>query len=180
MKNKLNQIFTYFESRINPYPDNQPVTPHKGLFPFIWSCLDGMRGWVLMLAIFSAGNGILEALLFQFMGKLVDWLGKFSPQNLLSEHGWAMLGMALVLVFSVLWRFINSTVRLQTLQGVFPMRLRWNFHRLMLAQSLGFYQDEFAGRVSAKVMQTALSVREVVMTIVGMVVYVLVYFLRLV
>ena len=177
MKNKLNQIFTYFESRINPYPDNQPVTPHKGLFPFIWSCLDGMRGWVLMLAIFSAGNGILEALLFQFMGKLVDWLGKFSPQNLLSEHGWAMLGMALVLVFSVLWRFINSTVRLQTLQGVFPMRLRWNFHRLMLAQSLGFYQDEFAGRVSAKVMQTALSVREVVMTIVGMVVYVLVYFL---
>ena len=177
MKNKLNQIFTYFESRINPYPDNQPVTPHKGLFPFIWSCLDGMRGWVLMLAIFSAGNGILEALLFQFMGKLVDWLGKFSPQNLLSEHGWAMLGMALVLVFSVLWRFINSTVRLQTLQGVFPMRLRWNFHRLMLAQSLDFYQDEFAGRVSAKVMQTALSVREVVMTIVGMVVYVLVYFL---
>ena len=177
MKNKLNQIFTYFESRINPYPDNQPVTPHKGLFPFIWSCLDGMRGWVLMLAIFSAGNGILEALLFQFMGKLVDWLGKFSPQNLLSEHGWAMLGMALVLVFSVLWRFINSTVRLQTLQGVFPMRLRWNFHRLMLAQSLGFYQDEFAGRVSAKVMQTALSVREVVMTIVGMMVYVLVYFL---
>ncbi|WP_314342101.1 ABC transporter ATP-binding protein [Simonsiella muelleri] len=177
MKNKLNQIFTYFESRINPYPDNQPVTPHKGLFPFIWSCLDGIRGWVLMLAIFSAGNGILEALLFQFMGKLVDWLGKFSPQNLLSEHGWAMLGMALVLVFSVLWRFINSTVRLQTLQGVFPMRLRWNFHRLMLAQSLGFYQDEFAGRVSAKVMQTALSVREVVMTIVGMVVYVLVYFL---
>ena len=136
-----------------------------------------MRGWVLMLAIFSAGNGILEALLFQFMGKLVDWLGKFSPQNLLSEHGWAMLGMALVLVFSVLWRFINSTVRLQTLQGVFPMRLRWNFHRLMLAQSLGFYQDEFAGRVSAKVMQTALSVREVVMTIVGMMVYVLVYFL---
>ena len=177
MKNKLNQIFTYFESRINPYPDNQPVTPHKGLFPFIWSCLDGMRGWVLMLAIFSAGNGILEALLFQFMGKLVDWLGKFSPQNLLSEHGWAMLGMALVLVFSVLWRFVNSTVRLQTLQGVFPMRLRWNFHRLMLAQSLGFYQDEFAGRVSAKVMQTALSVREVVMTIVGMMVYVLVYFL---
>ena len=177
MKNKLNQIFTYFESRINPYPDNQPVTPHKGLFPFIWSCLDGMRGWVLMLAIFSAGNGILEALLSLFMGKLVDWLGKFSPQNLLSEHGWAMLGMALVLVFSVLWRFINSTVRLQTLQGVFPMRLRWNFHRLMLAQSLGFYQDEFAGRVSAKVMQTALSVREVVMTIVGMMVYVLVYFL---
>ena len=42
------------------------------------------------------------------------------------------------------------------------MRLRWNFHRLMLGQSLGFYQDEFAGRVSAKVMQTALAVRDTV------------------
>ena len=57
------------------------------------------------------------------------------------------------------------------------MRLRWNFHRLMLGQSLGFYQDEFAGRVSAKVMQTALAVRDVVMTMADMVVYVLVYFI---
>ena len=57
------------------------------------------------------------------------------------------------------------------------MRLRWNFHRLMLGQSLGFYQDEFAGRVSAKVMQTALSLRDVVMTLADMVTYVLVYFI---
>ena len=62
-------------------------------------------------------------------------------------------------------------------KGVFPMRLRWNFHRLMLGQSLGFYQDEFAGRVSAKVMQTALALRDVVMTVADMVVYVLVYFI---
>ena len=176
MKQTFNQIFSWFENRINPYPNDHPVTPQKGLFPFIWSSMQGMRGWILLLALFSAGNGILEAILFQFMGSIVDWLGKYTPQTLLHEHGWAMLGMMFVLLFSVLWRFGNSLVRLQTLQGVFPMRLRWNFHRLMLAQSLGFYQDEFAGRVSAKVMQTALAVREVVMTIVGMVVYVLVYF----
>lgn len=176
IKQKFNQIFSWFENRINPYPDENPTTPEKGLFPFIWSSLKGMRGWVLILAIFSAGNGILEALLFQFMGNIVDWLGKYTPQTLFTEHGWSMFGMFLVLIFSVCWRFGNSLVRLQTLQGVFPMRLRWNFHRLMLAQSLGFYQDEFAGRVSAKVMQTALAVREVVMTTVGMVVYVLVYF----
>ena len=57
------------------------------------------------------------------------------------------------------------------------MRLRWNFHRLMLGQSLSFYQDEFAGRVSAKVMQTALAVRDTVMTIADMLVYVAVYFI---
>ena len=86
------------------------------------------------------------------------------------------MGMGGLLVFSIMWLFLASAVRLQTLQGVFPMRLRWNFHRLMLGQSLSFYQDEFAGRVSAKVMQTALAVRDTVLTIADMLVYVVVYF----
>lgn len=173
----LNKIFHWFESRIHPYPDTEPKTPEKGLFRFIWSSIEGMRRWILVLAFFSAGIGIMEALLFQFMGKVVDWLSHYSPDALMAEKGVALAGMALMLVLFIIWRFFTNTVRLQTLQGVFPMRLRWNFHRLMLGQSLSFYQDEFAGRVSAKVMQTALAVREVVMTLADMVVYVLVYFL---
>ena len=173
----LNKIFHWFESRIHPYPDTEPKTPEKGLFRFIWSSIEGMRRWILVLAFFSAGIGIMEALLFQFMGKVVDWLSHYSPDALMAEKGVALAGMARMLVLFIVWRFFTNTVRLQTLQGVFPMRLRWNFHRLMLGQSLSFYQDEFAGRVSAKVMQTALAVREVVMTLADMVVYVLVYFL---
>ena len=178
MKNTLlNRIFTWFETRVEPYPEASPVTPSKGLFRFIWSNLEGVRVWILVLAVFTAGIGIMEALLFQFMGKLVDWLGKFTPETLFAEKGWALFGMVAMMIFAVFWHFVASNVRLQTLQGVFPMRLRWNFHRLMLNQSLGFYQDEFAGRVSAKVMQTALAVRDVVMTIADMVIYIFVYFL---
>ena len=55
---------------------------------------------------------------------------------------------------------LQTLLKHQTLAGNFPMRLRWQFHRLMLGQSLAFYQDEFAGRVAAKVMQTALAVRD--------------------
>ena len=179
MKNTkfLTKIFAWFESRVEPYPEATPITPSKGLFRFIWSNLEGVRVWIFVLAILTAGIGIMEALLFQFMGKLVDWLGKFTPETLFAEKGWALFGMVAMMVFAVLWHFVASNVRLQTLQGVFPMRLRWNFHRLMLNQSLGFYQDEFAGRVSAKVMQTALAVRDVVMTIADMVIYIFVYFL---
>ena len=173
----LDSIFSWFENRIDPYPGHVPPTPDAGLFRFIWSCIDGVRGWILVLAVCSAVIGILEAVLFQFVGEVVDWLGKYSPETLLAEKGAALTGMGLLLAFFIVWRFFASNVRLQTLQGVFPMRLRWNFHRQMLNQSLGFYQDEFAGRVSAKVMQTALAVRETVMTIADMVVYVLVYFL---
>ena len=176
-KTMLNKIFSWFESRIDPYPEAAPKTPEKGLWRFIWSNIRGLRKWIAVLAAFTAGIGIMEALLFQFMGKVVDWLGKYTPATLFAEKGWALAAMAAMMVFFALWTFLASNVRLQTLQGVFPMRLRWNFHRLMLDQSLGFYQDEFAGRVSAKVMQTALSLRDVVMTLADMVTYVLVYFI---
>ncbi len=173
----LNRFFSWFESRIDPYPANAPQTPRNGLFGFIWSNLEGVRGWLAVLALLTAGIGIAEALLFQFIGKIVDWLGRYTPATLFAEKGGALIGMAALMVVFVIWTFFTSSIRLQVLQGVFPMRLRWNFHRLMLGQSLSFYQDEFAGRVSAKVMQTALAVRDTVMTIADMVVYVLVYFI---
>ncbi|HEZ3564683.1 TPA: ABC transporter ATP-binding protein [Neisseria meningitidis] len=173
----LNKIFSWFESRIDPYPEAAPKTPEKGLWRFVWSSMTGVRKWIAALAALTAGIGIMEALVFQFMGKIVEWLGKYAPTELFAEKGWELAAMAAMMVFSVAWAFAASNVRLQTLQGVFPMRLRWNFHRLMLNQSLGFYQDEFAGRVSAKVMQTALALRDAVMTVADMVVYVSVYFI---
>lgn len=173
----IKKIFSWFESRIDPYPEAAPKTPEKGLWRFIWSNIEGVRKWIAVLAVFTVGVGIMEALMFQFMGKVVDWLGTYTPQTLFVEKGHALIGMMAMVAFFAVWTFFASCVRLQTLQGVFPMRLRWNFHRLMLGQSLGFYQDEFAGRVSAKVMQTALALRDVVMTVADMVVYVLVYFI---
>lgn len=173
----IKKIFSWFESRIDPYPEAAPKTPEKGLWRFIWSNIEGVRKWIAVLAVFTVGIGIMEALMFQFMGKVVDWLGAYTPQTLFVEKGHALIGMMAMVAFFAVWTFFASSVRLQTLQGVFPMRLRWNFHRLMLGQSLGFYQDEFAGRVSAKVMQTALALRDVVMTVADMVVYVLVYFI---
>ncbi|MDU5697950.1 MAG: ABC transporter ATP-binding protein, partial [Haemophilus parainfluenzae] len=173
----FNKIFSWFENRLNPYPESNPTTPEKGLFRFIWSSIDGMKGWIFLLAVLTVGIGVMEALLFQFMGLLVDWLGAYTPSTLWQEKGHLLAGMAALLIFSIVWLFVGVNVRLQTLQGVFPMRLRWNFHRLMLGQSLSFYQDEFAGRVSAKVMQTALAVRDTVMTIADMLVYVAVYFI---
>ncbi|MBP7370737.1 MAG: ABC transporter ATP-binding protein, partial [Arenimonas sp.] len=61
----------------------------------------------------------------------------------------------------------------------FAMRLRWNFHRHLLSQSMSFYQDEFAGRVSAKMMQTALAVRDTVMIVTDILVFVVIYFLTM-
>ncbi|MDD0823561.1 ABC transporter ATP-binding protein [Mannheimia sp. AT1] len=170
------KLFRWFESRIETYPNETPQIPKSGLIPFIYDATKGMRGYILILTVLVATVGVIEAVLFQFMGDLVDWVNKYTPAELWAEKGSTILGMFAIAVLAILLVYLASSIRFQSLQGVFPMRLRWNFHRLMLGQSLGFYQDEFAGRVSAKVMQTALSVRDVVMTCADMLIYVLVYF----
>ncbi|AHG76192.1 ABC transporter ATP-binding protein [Mannheimia varigena USDA-ARS-USMARC-1296] len=170
------KLFRWFEARVETYPNEMPKTPKSGLIPFIFDATKGMRIYILILTIFVAAVGVIEAILFQFMGDLVDWINTYSPSELWAEKGWTIVGMFFIAILAVVLVYLASSIRFQSLQGVFPMRLRWNFHRLMLGQSLGFYQDEFAGRVSAKVMQTALSVRDVIMTCADMLVYVLVYF----
>ncbi len=90
----------------------------------------------------------------------------------------ALLGA--VLLASIALVALQSMFKQQALAGNFPMRLRWNFHRLMLAQSMGFYQDEFAGRIATKVMQTALAVRDVWMILADILVFVVIYFVTMV
>nr|UOP04287.1 hypothetical protein LVJ77_07830 [Conchiformibius kuhniae] len=172
----LQKMFRWFETRVETYPDDAPAPPPaRGIAAFVWAGTAGMRGWLALLVLLVGMFSVLEAMLFHFMGVLVDWLGQYAPDELFAEKGGALAGMALLAVLLAVCRFFAQTVRLQTLQGVFPMRLRWQFHRHMLNQSLAFYHNEFAGRVSAKVMQTALSVRDTVMLLIEMLVYVGVY-----
>src|SRR5690606_11414443 len=85
-----------------------------------------------------------------------------------------MGGAMLVLLVMVV---LSSFVIHQTLLGNFPQRIRWLTHRYLLRQSMSYFQDEFAGRIAAKLMQTALAVREVMMKLLDVPVFVSVYFL---
>lgn len=152
-------------------------SPRDGLMRFLWACSKGLRGWLLLFMFLSAGIGVYEAMLFAWIGNIVDWLGIYTPQTLWSEKGDVLLLMLAVLIISPFWIALSSFIHFQTLQGVFPMQMRWRFHQRMLGQSMQFYQDEFSGRVSAKVMQTALAVRDTILTVTDMFTYVAVYFL---
>ena len=168
-------MFSFFERRVPPYPSAEPQVPPKGFFAFMWACTQGMRGWIGLLTATSALLAMYEAMLFAVMGHVVDWLATLSPNNFWAEQGGTALGIAGVLLGSVLLLALHTQVMHQVLAINFPMRLRWVFHRLMLGQSMSFYADEFAGRITTKIMQTALSVREVVFMIVDVLVGVSVY-----
>ena len=175
----MNALFRFFENRLPAFPETpMPLpSPRDGMLKFLWACTNGLRGWLLIFMILSAGIGIYEAMLFAWIGNIVDWLGIYTPQNLWLEKGDMLLLMLAVMIVSPLWIALSSFIHFQTLQGVFPMQMRWRFHQRMLGQSMQFYQDEFSGRVSAKVMQTALAVRDTVMTVTDMFMYVAVYFI---
>ncbi len=139
-----------------------------------------MRPYILCMTILTGFIGAFEALLFAMMGKVVDRLSQIVPQVLWEYHLKDLMLLVGILLFSTAVIWIQTLLKHQTLAGNFPMRLRWNFHRLMLGQSMSFYQDEFAGRVAAKVMQTALAVRDVWFIVSDIMVYVVIYFVTIV
>jgi len=172
-------VFHYFESRVDPYPEAQVATPPSRFFAFLWECSQGVRPWLLAITLLTAAIGAFEAYLFSMMGSIVDWLSTIAPGELWERERTRLLALAAVLAGSVALVVLQSTIKQQVIFGNFPMLLRWKFHRLMLGQSMAFYQDEFAGRIATKVMQTALAVREVWLIVGEMLVFVTIYFVTL-
>ncbi|MCE1194851.1 MAG: ABC transporter ATP-binding protein/permease [Acidovorax sp.] len=168
-------MFKYFENRLPPYPPAEPHLPPKDFMAFVWDCTRGLRGWVVAMAVLSAAIAVFEALLFAVLGHVVDWLSSVAPGALWAERRGSILAITALLLGSVVLVAWQTSLKHQVLAINFPLRLRWNFHRLMLGQSMAFYADEFAGRITTKIMQTALAVRDMIFTttdvVIGMGIY---------
>ncbi len=173
-------MFGLFERLVDPYPSQAAADPPTTFFAFLWACTRGVRPLLLLVTLFTAAIGAFEALLFSMMAHVVDLLAKTPPAELWQRHGSLLAMLGGLLALSILFAALQALFKYQGIFGNFPMRLRWNFHRLMLAQSMAFYQDEFAGRISTKVMQTALAVRDTWLIFADILVYVVIYFATMV
>ncbi|WP_374513734.1 ABC transporter transmembrane domain-containing protein, partial [Niveibacterium sp.] len=173
-------VFSFFERLVHPYPDAPPATPPARFFGFLWAGTFGLRRFILGMTMLTAAIGAFEALLFSMLGRIVDWLAHVDRARLWEVEGRHLMLLALILLASPLVIAVQTMIKHQALAANFPMRLRWNFHRLMLGQSMSFYQDEFAGRIATKVMQTALAVRDTVLVVTDILVFVVIYFVTMV
>ena len=174
-------MFSFFERLTQPFPDAEPTQPPKGILAFCRYYTQGMWKVILAVSVLSAIVAVLEVALFGFLGQLVDWFSEQDRSTFLQNEKWTLIGMGLtVVVFIPGFILLRSLLSRQSLLGNYPMRIRWQAHRYLLGQSLSFFQDEFAGRVATKVMQTALSVRETVMKLLDLMVYISVYFISMV
>ncbi len=169
-------MLRWFETRLDPFPASPPMQPPGTLYAFCRHFTRGAEKWLLLMAISSAAFALGEVALYAYVGTLVDRMNALGVAGFMAAEGPRLGWMgALVLALLPLLVFFNSTVQHQTLLGNFPMRIRWNVHRYLLRQSMGYFQDEFAGRIATKLMQTSLAVRETVVKLFDIGNYVLVY-----
>ena len=170
-------MFKRFETLVDPYPTDDIGTPPKGLWRFLWHYSRPMMPWLAIMSVLTAALSIIELTFFSFTGTLVDWLGASTPTTFLAEHGWSSAAWRRSSSSaSRWWRSASRCSCSRRSFGSYPMLVRWRAHIHMLGQSLGFFQDEFAGRVSQKVMQTSLAVRETVMKFMDVGVYIVTMF----
>ena len=169
--------FAFFERLVDPFPPKIPARAPASVYEFCRHHSRGLEGWLLGLALLSTLIAIVEVALFDVLGRGVDLLSSSSPERIAEDGGGDLLvlGLTLLGAYPVVVG-LQSLLLHQTLMGNFPMIVRWMAHRYLLRQSLGFFQDEFAGRVATRVMQTALAVRSVVLILLDILVYVGVYF----
>ncbi|MFN4226493.1 MAG: ABC transporter ATP-binding protein [Hyphomonas sp.] len=171
-------MFRFFERLIAPFPETRHGVPPKGFRPFVLHYIRDAVPFLAIMSVFTALIAIGEVALFGFLGGIVDWLSQADRENFFAREGATLAVMGFVLLIGLpLLTLLQSLIVYQGLMGNVPMSARWRMHRQMLGQSMGFFGNEYAGRVATKVMQTALAVREVVMKILDVFVFVIVYFL---
>lgn len=174
-------MYKKFESFTQAFPKEEPQQPPDTLWAFCRYYTRGFEKPLIVMTLLSTIIAVVEVSLFGFMGKLVDWLSTSNPETFLADNSSTLIGLSiLLLVIMPLLIGLYSLLIHQTMLGNYPMSIRWLAHRYLLKQSLSFYQDDFAGRIATKVMQTALSIRETMMKTLDVFVYVSVYFTAIV
>ena len=173
-------MYAWFERLIDAFaPDpyeNQPMpTTARGFYARfvkpVWPLL-------VVLAFMGFLVAAIDLMLVKWVGQLVDLAREAGPQNMFAEHGGLLLGMALTaLLLRPLFSFLHNALYNLSFMSGFTIQIRWRLHRRLLRQTLGFFQNDFAGRLSNRVMQTPRALRESLLQGIDAVWQMLVYFI---
>jgi ATP-binding cassette subfamily B multidrug efflux pump len=174
----LRRFLTYggLERWIDPLAHAPVVQPPTRLVAFYRYFIEPVRGLIAVTLVVSLIASVIELSMFGFLGSLVDRMAASSPERFVSDNAWLLAGMAVVLLVlrpaaTVLSRGLVSL----SLGPSLTTLVRWRSYRYVLRQSLGFFQNDYAGRISQKVMQTGMALRESVVNVVDGVWYLAVY-----
>lgn len=173
----LTALFRRFERLIDPFRPYPETTPPASIVPYVLVYL--RQTWPVFAGVLAAGLlvTLTEVMIFRFIADIVDMLNTTKPSQLWAQHGHYFTVMLLLLGLG--WPLLVLIQSLLLQQGVttnFPALIRWQSHRHVVRQSMSFFSNDFAGRVASKVVDSASSVRNTLITLCDTFLYVLVYF----
>jgi ATP-binding cassette subfamily B multidrug efflux pump len=168
--------FDGMERWIDPLKPAPIIQPPGELVPFYRHFLAPMKGLIVVTLFVSLVASVIELSMFAFLGSLVDRMAASGPERFVAENVWLLAFMGFVLlVLRPLSTILSRGLVNLSLAPNLSTLVRWQSYRYVLRQSLGFFQNDFSGRISQKVMQTGMAVRESVVNIVDGVWYLAVY-----
>ncbi|HEV7370567.1 ABC transporter ATP-binding protein [Arenibaculum sp.] len=160
-------MHAFFERLLEPLASQDVVQPPAGVAGFYAHFLKPVRGLLVLTLVVAGLASVAELAQFAFLGIIVDWMGTTAREDFLDQHGWTLAGMAAVaLVLRPILVLASRGLITLTLVPALTNRIRWQNYRWVLRQSLSFFQNDFAGRIAQKVMQTGPAVRESVVNVI--------------
>jgi ATP-binding cassette subfamily B multidrug efflux pump len=155
-------MLRWFENRIDPFARGAVVMPPSALLSFYWHFVWPIWPVFALILFFDLLAALSEVLLATFLAQLIDLMkGTAVAASFFSDHAGLLVWMAfVVLIARPAIIFGYELLKSQVLSPPFQTQVRWQTHRYLLRQSLGFFQNEFAGRVANKLMQTAPAIRD--------------------
>jgi ATP-binding cassette subfamily B multidrug efflux pump len=169
-------MFALFERFLTPTAAPQHPEPPGGLIAFLWHFARQAKWLFAALFVIELCVALSDSAVPWFMGRVVTMVTKTPPDQFLAK-GWPwLLGMAIVVV--IVRPLVTLTRYLVTNQAIaapFTGLIRWQSHWHVVRQSWAFFQNDFAGRISSRVMQTAPSVRSTLTATITTVWYIMVY-----
>lgn len=171
-------MFKFFESLVDPYvPYSETDTPPTRLWPFIWAYSQPFKRVFLLAAFMSLVVASIEVGLIYYMGRVIDLLGT-SPAQFWATYGVEVLLVAVfILVARPVLQMLDVLLLNNTILPNFGTLIRWRAHKHVLRQSVGWYENDFAGRIANRIMQTPRSAGEVVFQVFDAISFSLAYLL---
>ncbi|MGC4009901.1 MAG: ABC transporter ATP-binding protein [Pseudomonas sp.] len=169
-------LYRRFERLIDPFRDVPERMPPSDVIRFYVYYL--RQVWPVFLALLFVGLivALIEVALFSYLGRIVDLAQGTAPADFFSLHGRELIWMAVVaLILRPVFNGLHDMLVHQSINPSMTNLIRWQNHRYVLKQSLGFFQNDFAGRIAQRIMQTGNSLRDSAVQVVDAIWHVVIY-----
>jgi ATP-binding cassette, subfamily B, multidrug efflux pump len=173
----MDRFYGWLERQIDVFaPFDERAIPPTRVFPFMWSHLVEVRGWLVAILLTGLAFAGIEAMLYVVVGWFIDTLAASTPDAFWRDHTGKMIGLVvLIVILRPLAYFANHAVVDQAVVPQLTNRIRWRAHVYTLGHALSYFQNDFAGRLASRVVQVGQALRSATVEVIDDLWYVLVF-----